>query len=129
MSPKCPAGIASGSAGVSALRMTSRVVLVVRAHQPHAAGTVALTIVPGLTTTWRGRKCPSFDGFAPRAAPKPVPGDVASPSRGSLIDPRVWSANPEKSMVISSPATSMTTGSAMCSPSAMPSSSRKASAR
>src|SRR2546426_10811955 len=101
MSPKCAAGIAAGIASLTARRMQSMVVLVVRDHQPHAAGGRALTTFPGGATTLSGLKWPSLGlscGVVRHL--KAWRAMATAPAGPVLIEPSVCSAKSEKSTVI-----------------------------
>ena len=62
MSPLCAAGMRSGSAGASALRMVSITVGSGMLQSPIAAGHLALRILPSGRMSSSGRKPPSFTG-------------------------------------------------------------------
>ena len=65
MSPLCAAGMRSGNAGASALRMVSITVGSGMLHRPSAAGHLALRILPSGRMSSSARKQPSFTGASP----------------------------------------------------------------
>src|SRR5260221_14746025 len=125
MSRKWPAGTSSLAAGLIARKIVSIVVLVVRAHQPQAAGGPALTTVPSGTTTRNGRNCPSLTGSVGGVRHlNPERAIALAPDNPVLIDPRVCGGNVLQSTVIWHGPLTTLMGRSLGRPTSIPASSR-----